>query len=212
MRLDGDSGRDKAYRHLRTITLTDPAMSGTFVNEQQVATTIGVSRTPVREALLMLAAEDLVQLVPHRGAFLAPVTGRQVAELMQSRELIECWAAGACIDADDRTPVSRMTEVLALQRKLVQAEPREFIEADRDFHVALVHAAGNGILENLYESLHARQVLLGVVALSHSSRRREDVLSEHQAIVDALGRGDREACEAAIRAHLDTTRELLTHG
>lgn len=196
---------------MRSITLTDPTMSGTFVNEQQIATTIGVSRTPVREALLMLAAEDLVRLVPHRGAFLAPVTGRQIGELMQSRELIECWAAGACIETDT-SPVLRMNEILALQRKRLRAQPREFIEADRDFHVALVHAAGNEVLEHLYESLHARQVLLGVVALSHSSRRREDVLSEHGTIVDALKRGDRAACEAAIRAHLDTTREVLTHG
>ncbi|WP_345033981.1 GntR family transcriptional regulator [Kutzneria kofuensis] len=58
------SGRDRAYDYLRNTVLADPAAQGTFLNEQDIADRIGVSRTPIREALLMLSAEELVRLVP----------------------------------------------------------------------------------------------------------------------------------------------------
>lgn len=212
MRLQEESGRQRAYQHLRTAVLTNPAMTGTFINEQEVATTVGVSRTPVREALLLLAAEDLVQLVPHRGAFVAPVPGRQIVELLQARGLIECWAATTCLD-NDRAPIRGMSAALENQRAIAaDGDARAFIDLDRQFHERLVDAAGNSVLGRLYETLRARHVLLGVVALERSATRRQDVLSEHQAIVDALASGDRDDAEAAIRRHLGTTGEVLMQG
>ena len=79
------SGRQLAYDHLKDAVLSDPAMQGRFINEQELADDIGVSRTPIREALLLLAAEELVQLVPKRGAYIAPVVGREIRELFELR-------------------------------------------------------------------------------------------------------------------------------
>ncbi|WP_432891739.1 GntR family transcriptional regulator [Kribbella sp. CA-245084] len=212
MRLSGDSGRDRAYQYLRGTVLSDPAVSGTFINEQAVATEVGISRTPVREALLMLAAEDLVQLVPHRGAFVAPVPGREIAEMMQARGVIECWAATTSL-ASGHPPVEAMSDVLGQQRAIVDnSDPKEFIELDSQFHALLVEAGGNSVLGRLYESLRARHVLLGVVALQRSTTRRQDVLAEHQAIVDGLAAGKPAAAEKAIRRHLDTTGSILMQG
>jgi len=212
MRLGGDSGRDRAYVYLRGTVLSDPTVSGTFINEQAVATEVGVSRTPIREALLMLAAEDLVQLVPHRGAFVAPVPGRQIAEMMQARGVIECWAAAACLK-NGHAPVDQMAAVLKQQRAILdEGDAKQFIELDSQFHSLLVEAAGNSVLDRLYDSLRARHVLLGVVALQRSATRRQDVLDEHQAIVDGLAAGDPDAAEAAILRHLDTTSRVLMHG
>lgn len=192
--------------------LTDPATLGTFINEQVIASAVGVSRTPVREALLMLAAEDLVQLVPHRGAFIAPVPGRQIAEIMQARSLIECWAAVTCLKTGS-APVVDMELVLKRQAAILDTgAAHEFIELDREFHVILVDAAGNSVLDRMYETLRARHVLLGVAALERSESRREEVVAEHAAIVQALRAGDLEGSEQAIRRHLDSTRDLLTHG
>jgi DNA-binding GntR family transcriptional regulator len=192
--------------------LSDPAVSGTFINEQAVATEVGISRTPVREALLMLAAEDLVQLVPHRGAFVAPVPGREIAEMMQARGVIESWAATTCL-ASGNAPVEPMSAVLDQQRAIVEnGDAKEFIELDSQFHALLVDAAGNNVLGRLYDSLRARHVLLGVVALQRSATRRQDVLAEHQAIVDGLAAGDPAKAEAAILRHLDTTGAILMQG
>ncbi|GAA0959082.1 GntR family transcriptional regulator [Kribbella koreensis] len=213
MQLSGDSGRDRAYQYLRGTVLSDPAVSGTFINEQAVATEVGISRTPVREALLMLAAEDLVQLVPHRGAFVAPVPGREIAEMMQARGVIESWAATTCLASPDGAPVDAMSAVLEQQRAIVEAgDAKGFIELDSQFHALLVEAAGNTVLGRLYDSLRARHVLLGVVALQRSTTRRQDVLAEHQAIVDGLASGDPAKAEAAILRHLDTTGSILMQG
>jgi DNA-binding GntR family transcriptional regulator len=212
MRLSGDSGRDRAYQYLRGTVLSDPAVSGTFINEQAVATEVGISRTPVREALLMLAAEDLVRLVPHRGAFVAPVPGREIAEMMQARGVIECWAATTSLASGD-APVEAMSAVLEQQRAIAeQGDAKEFIELDSQFHALLVEAAGNSVLGRLYDNLRAKHVLLGVVALQRSATRRQEVLEEHQAIVDGLTSGRPEVAEKAILSHLDSTGSLLMQG
>ena len=212
MQLSGDSGRDRAYQYLRGTVLSDPAVSGTFINEQVVATEVGISRTPVREALLMLAAEDLVQLVPHRGAFVAPLPGREIAELMQARGVIECWAATTSLAAGE-APVKAMSGILARQRAIVeQGDAKAFIELDSQVHALLVAAGGNSVLGRLYENLRAKHVLLGVVALQRSATRRQDVLAEHQAIVDGLAAGDPAAAEKAILGHLGTTGSILMQG
>ena len=212
MQLSGDSGRDRAYQYLRGTVLSDPAVSGTFINEQVVATEVGISRTPVREALLMLAAEDLVQLVPHRGAFVAPLPGREIAELMQARGVIECWSATTSL-AEGEAPVEAMSGILEQQRAIVeQGDAKAFIELDSRFHALLVAAGGNSVLGRLYENLRAKHVLLGVVALQRSATRRQDVLAEHQAIVDGLAAGDPAAAEKAILSHLGTTGSILMQG
>ncbi len=212
MRLSGDSGRDRAYQYLRGTVLSDPAVAGTFINEQAVATEVGISRTPVREALLMLAAEDLVQLVPHRGAFVAPVPGREIAEMMQARGVIETWAATTSLASGD-APVEAMSAVLEQQRSIVgNGDAKEFIELDSQFHALLVDAAGNSVLGRLYDNLRAKHVLLGVVALQRSATRRQEVLAEHQAIVDGLVSGKPEVAEKAILSHLDSTGSLLMQG
>jgi DNA-binding GntR family transcriptional regulator len=212
MQLSGESGRDRAYQHLRAVVLSDPAVSGTFINEQAVATEVGISRTPVREALLMLAAEDLVQLVPHRGAFVAPVPGREIAEMMQARGVIECWAATAALTAGN-TPVEAMSAVLDQQREIVgDSDAKRFIELDSQFHALLVAAAGNSVLARLYDNLRAKHVVLGLVAMQRSATRREEVIAEHQAIVDGLAAGKPDAAEKAILSHLDSTGALLIHG
>ncbi len=106
-----------------------------------------------------------------------------------------------------------MASILEAQRAIVEnGDAKEFIELDSQFHALLVDAAGNNVLGRLYDSLRARHVLLGVVALQRSTTRRQDVLAEHQAIVDGLSAGDPAEAEAAILRHLDTTGAILMQG
>ena len=202
------SGRDRAYEFLRNTVLSDPAQQGSFISEQDIADRIGVSRTPIREALLMLAAEDLVRLVPKKGAYIAPVSGREIAELMELRGVIERHAAGRAIGS---AVVERMREALARQRLLLaEGDEGEFIELDHEFHSALVGATGNQLMTRVYEGLRARQIRCGVAALVRAPGRQEAVLAEHEAIVSSLEAGDVEAAAAAITHHLETTRHVLS--
>src|ERR687893_1918625 len=112
------SGRERAYRHLRETVLIDPAVQGTFLNEVDLAQDIGVSRTPVREALLLLVAEGLVEMVPKRGAYVPPLSGRQIKELMELRGLLERHAAAVTL-ATGTVPLAAMREALAEQERLI---------------------------------------------------------------------------------------------
>jgi DNA-binding GntR family transcriptional regulator len=198
------SGRDRAYTFVKQEILTDPDRQGTFVNEQVLADQIGVSRTPVREALLMLAAQDLVQLVPQRGAYIARMTNRELRDLVGVRLMIEQHAVRNL--ADVRNTVSEMREFLAAQNLLRRTtQAREFIELDMRFHTALVRAAGNEMLTKVYEGLRDRQATAGMVALSRSPGRPEEVLAEHAGIVDALASLDVPAALSAIERHLSST-------
>lgn len=206
------SGREKAYAYLKETVLTDPAMQGEFLSEQEVADRIGVSRTPIREALLLLAAEDLVELVPKRGARVAPLSGREITELMELRGIVERYAAERVIATDSR-PLTELNALLERQRALTgPAQAREFIAVDQQFHMTLVSAVGNGLLERHYEGLRGRQVRAGVVALFNARNRQDAVLQEHRAILDALTAGDAAAACAAIDGHLESTLRVLLAG
>ncbi|MFB9908315.1 GntR family transcriptional regulator [Allokutzneria oryzae] len=203
------SGRERAYEFLKDTVLSDPEQQGTFISEQDVADRIGVSRTPIREALLLLAAEDLVRLVPKKGAYIAPVSGREISELMELRGMVERHAAEHVINSG-AVPVEGMREALERQRLLSRGgDAREFIDWDRRFHAALVAATGNELMIKMYEGLRARQVRCGVAALFRSAGRRDAVLAEHEAIVRALADSDVAAAAAAISEHLEATRRVL---
>ncbi|MFI6562172.1 GntR family transcriptional regulator [Streptomyces sp. NPDC050534] len=206
------SGREKAYAYLKDTVLTDPGMQGAFLSEQDLADRIGVSRTPIREALLQLAAEDLVELVPKRGARVAPLTGREIRELMELRGIVERYAAEHLVSAG-RAPVAELRSLLDRQRELTGAEDaKEFIDVDHQFHSALVSAVGNTLLDRHYDGLRSRQVRAGVVALFNQQGRQEAVMEEHDAIVDALAAGDARAACAAIDHHLESTLKVLLAG
>ncbi|MFJ4283962.1 GntR family transcriptional regulator [Streptomyces massasporeus] len=206
------SGREKAYAYLKETVLTDPEMQGTFLSEQELADRIGVSRTPVREALLQLAAEDLVELVPKRGARVSPLTGREIRELMELRGIVERYAAQQLVSGG-AAPVAGLRSLLERQRELTGAgQAREFIAVDHCFHSALVSAVGNALLDRHYDGLRSRQVRAGVVALFNQQGRQEAVLEEHEVILDALAAGDAQAACAAIDHHLESTLKVLLAG
>ncbi len=206
------SGREKAYAYLRENILVDPQVQGKFLNEQELAAEIGVSRTPVREALLLLVSDGLVELIPQRGAYVRPVTGREISELMELRGVLESYAARLVI-AEGAVPAKDMQGTLDLQAALPDTSApeaaREFIRLDTLFHQQLIDAAGNELISRTYSKLHVRQILVGVSALFRTSGRRRDVCAEHQGILDALVSGDVARAQQAIDHHLAVTRDLL---
>ena len=208
----GASRRETAYAYLRDHILVDARMQGKFINEQELAAQIGVSRTPVREALLLLASDGLVKMIPQRGALIPVITGREIAELMEMRSVLECHAARVTILANT-VPLQAMADTLARQVALdgdVSPESaRVFITLDTRFHQLLVDAVGNDLMSRTYSKLRVRQILVGVEALFRTRDRQQHVCEEHATIVDALRMGDWSAAQAAIEHHLLVTLDIL---
>jgi DNA-binding GntR family transcriptional regulator len=206
------SGREKAYAFIVDQVLTLPTTTGSFLNEQELAAQIGVSRTPVREALLLLQAEGLVEMVPKRGARVPALSGRQIAELMDLRGVLERHAAARVLSAGN-APVAAMRTILAEQEALVdsadETSAKTFIALDGRFHQALVDAAQSELLATTYTGLRARLSRIGLAAIFASPNRQRPVCAEHGAIVDALASGDVAQAEAKIDEHLDITLQIL---
>jgi len=204
------SGRDKALQYLRETVLADPAVQGTFLSELELAERIGISRTPVREALLLLVADGLVELLPGRGAYVPPLSGRQIRELMELRGLIERHAATRALAAG-AVPLPALRSALAEQAELAATgeDAGAFIDRDVRFHQALVDAAGSDLLARTYAGLRVRQRRLGIAALHRSAHRQQAVCQEHERIVTALADGDEPAALRAIDEHLELTLRVL---
>ncbi|WP_288425437.1 GntR family transcriptional regulator [uncultured Agrobacterium sp.] len=203
------SGRDRAYTYIRNVILSDPATAGTFLSEQDVADQVGVSRTPVREAFLRLATENLLQLVPNRGALVLATGPQEIRQVLQAREMIEVWSARHALSNYSSVAKAMAARLQAQKELAADASFEEFIELDRLFHLELIKFSGNPVLSQMYDVLQARHFTLGVRAMRREEMRREHVLIEHEAIVEAFAAGDADRVEKAIKAHLDSTYQSL---
>lgn len=166
----------------------------------------GVSRTPVREALLRLETEGFVQIIPKRGIYVPPIGDDEVTAAMEARELLEDWCVRRAMSRADIA--DELYRLIDTQTGLAD-DPVAFIEADRAFHRAILRRAGNPVIAGFYESLRERQVRMGVAAQASSPERTSVVLAEHRAIADAVHSGDPEAAAKSVKAPLSSTLSTL---
>ncbi|WP_157736381.1 GntR family transcriptional regulator [Corynebacterium suranareeae] len=201
----------RAYDYLCTKVLVDPSRQGQFLNEQELAEEIGVSRTPIREALRTLASEGLVEQIANRGTFVPVITKKQILDVMELRDLLEHHAASMSI-SKGKPPIDQMRATLRQQEEILKdpqaTDSIEFIRLDREFHFHLLKACDNDEIIQTYDRLRVRQRAMGVQALYAVSRWRE-VCEEHEQIVNALESGDLEQVNRTISKHLEMTTAVL---
>ena len=196
-----------AYQWMKSYIAALPREEETFLNEAVLAKSTGTSRTPVREALLRLEAEGFVKRIPHKGAYVPPISDPDVRALLQARSVVEKWAV-MTLEAMPDTQIESFQRIIDLQREAAD-DPARFIELDTEFHTLMVRAGGNPVLADFYTSLRQRQLRVGVRAVTQGTDRALAVLREHQLIVDALRNRSIEAAHEAIDAHLDSTRHAV---
>lgn len=200
---------ERAYVFAKERILDGRYTGGDLISEGDVAASVGVSRTPVREAFLRLETEGLLRLYPKRGALVVPVSAAEVESVMETRLLVEQFAVAKVIRSQTNLE-SRPHEAIARQRELAAVgDERNFVEADREFHRIFVAAAGNPILLQLHDSLRDRQSRMMLAALARDADRLREVLEEHLAIADAVETGDAEVTRRLVDEHLHGTLKLL---
>lgn len=200
-----------AYEYVRQQILRDASAEPHFLTEEMVGKALGLSRTPVREAFLMLEAEGLLQLVSRKGALIMPITERQVREVMEVRSVVETWSARHAL-TDGHESAALLETLRRFQDQLAAiggSDPTASIECDRSFHRAIIAATGNQLMLDLYERIRDLQLRMGVRAVINDPERAASVLREHEAIIDALAQGDEDAVAAAITEHFEVTQRSL---
>ena len=205
--------RDEAARASRGLwvseALRDDIQEGRYapgdrVTELEVAERLGVSRTPVREALRRLESEGLLVSLPWRGVVVAELDRAQVLELYAMREVLEGTAARFAAQHADAAEIDLMHDLL--EREAAAGDDDALTaRINRDLHEAIYTAARNRYLLSTLNALRNALALLKGTTFSVPGRPAEG-LGEHRAIIHAIAARDGEGAEAAARRHIDNAR------
>lgn len=207
------SAAQKAYDFIKWAILNSVYAGGQLITEGALADEVGVSRTPVREALLRLEVEGLLTLHPKRGAVVATYDDQDVEDVLDARWLVETHTAGSSFD-HRATLLPRVEEIHErMKRNRREHDTAGFTASDREFHEAIVDAAGNSVLSAVYRMLRERQTLFTSVLMRGRLDRMDEAIKEHDGILDVLRGDDVEAFEKVVTDHLawsiDLAREML---
>jgi DNA-binding GntR family transcriptional regulator len=182
---------------------------GTWIDEQALAVDYGISRTPLREALKVLAAEGLVTLKPRRGCYVTEISERDLDEIFPLMAMLEgrcAFEAAQKAKADD---VARLEAIHALLEKHATSGDKEaFFDANQEFHRAVQELADNRWLLQVIQDLRKVLKLTRLHSLSLEGRLQQS-LDEHRQIVAGFKAGDAKRAEQAMHDHLLSGREAL---
>lgn len=203
------SAADRAYTAIRQGILEGKIPFETELREDAVATQLEMSRTPVREALQNLEREGLLEPGARRKLVVRRPTPELCDEILTMRIALECEAvARACaVASDDDLDEIKLT-IFKQVRAADQGEISAFLEADGNFHFAIARSARFPMLHGTLMQLHAFTRLLGLQALQKSGRMPK-VITEHEAVLQALEERDEQKARAAMRSHLENTGKVL---
>lgn len=209
MRTDDSSAAARAYRHLRDAIVEGALASGEMLAETALAEQLSMSRTPVRAALVRLQEEQWVTIYPKRGALVTGLSDRDIEEIADARFIFETTAVQRAGANTLHALLPRLEESLAEQQRaadsLEAGDLRHFIDVTTDFHRMFVESGGSTVLLELSERLADRRRYTLFRLGTGLVERREAMLAEHRALVDALRAGDIALFADILGAHLRDT-------
>lgn len=208
--------REQVFEHLRRAIISRQLPPGELVSEQYIANLTGASRTPVREALLQLATEGLVEFIRHAGVRIKLLDPEFLDQTFMLRASIEGFCARRIAGLDDQGEAMLSLEgELARQRDIrARRDHLEWIEANTAFHQTLVEYGGNNLMLESLDRLRSHTQRMGYHVTEARDTRMDQAFAEHERIVSAIGRRDPLAAQHAVEGHLFSTakitREILT--
>ena len=189
------------YQEIRRAILNGQLPAGSQLLEAHIARDMGISRSPLREALGRMEEEGLVEKVPFRGAFVAQVQPETIREIATLRVLVESYAVQAAAHSL-RTDTSRLDQELASQRAAARAkDPGKMIEAHLSFHRLFYELSGNELLLELWKSWESKLQLF-LIADHQAFGDLKELPRTHQKLVEIIRRGDQAAIVEAVRHHV----------
>jgi len=199
----GSTATATIYRELRTEIVAMRRKPGEPIVEKQIAEAHGVSRTPVREALLRLADEGLIEIFPQSGTFVARIPVDALPEAIIIRKALECAAVRYAAEKATRSQIAHLRANIELQHEMEAAgDHLGFHEADEALHALIAEAAGYPGFWTLAQQVKVQVDRYRLLTLPEPGRMGH-VIGEHAAIVEAIAAHDPALAEARMAAHLD---------
>lgn len=198
-----------AYERIKGFLVKGELKQDIIYPANQFAEILGVSRTPVREALLQLAAEGLLIPVQGRGFRIREFTAKEIRDFFETRLMIETYVIGRLAKGIGPEDIQALDE--SLGQMIQSAEKKDsygFLEADKAFHMNFIRRYENRLLVSIMENIRNLISILGRKALAIPGRTGE-VVEEHRRVLNGLRRRDAGEAAAAMRDHLNTTENYI---
>ncbi len=199
----GQRAADTAYEAVRQMILSGAAAPGDRLGEAELAETLGLSRTPVREALQRLGADGLVEVLPHRGARVVRWTAADLAEIFELRSLLEPYAAAraARIGLDEEVLAALRDRCAEMERAAAASDLARVAQLNSRFHAALIDASGNRRLPGMLTSVMHAPLILGTFH-RYDAEAMERSMGHHREVVDAIAARDPDWAASVMRSHI----------
>lgn len=200
------SGR--VYSQIKQLILCNEFMPGQKLHHQQLSERLGVSRTPVREALTRLVQEGYVSFLPNRGFICKEIRLQEAEELYELRESLEAFAVEKAVEKlTDRSLEELRQRMESYGRDVKNRFSRERLVYDQDVHLLIAGLAGNETLKNTLSPVFERIVLKRRTDGIYDPARGETAHQEHGALLAAMARRDAKAAVEILRGHIQAGKE-----
>jgi DNA-binding GntR family transcriptional regulator len=200
-------------RHLRHQIVLGTLAPGQKLNESQLSNEFAVSRAPLREALRVLHADGLVRSESRKGSHVTELTGSNLEELYQAREMVECHAIELLKCQSKRElPMVEKALKAAAEIGIPQSDDQKallkFVTVFAGFHVKLVESAGNEIMSNFYVSLSRHLARYQLIYLCVPLTREKSLFS-HKEVLSLIRKGKFDEAKQTLREHIRSTCKVL---
>lgn len=201
--------RDVVFKKLRSAILLEELKAGERLTEIHLADKLGVSRTPIREAIRKLEMEGLVIMVPRRGTIVAGINEKNLKDVLEVRRVLDILSAElACERIDEERKKALKEACRNFDEAIKNRDLQEIAQKDVELHNIIVEAAGNVTLRQTLSSL-AEQMYRYRLKYLKDETQYEMLSGEHQAIYESIVNGDREMAAKLAKKHIDNQERAI---
>lgn len=204
--------RGKVFQRLREDILSGVYQENDELREVSIGEELGVSRTPVREALRQLELEGLVTIVPNKGAYVKGITKKDVHDIYRIRSLLEGLCAKWATEHITDQQIEELEEIVLLSefhlKKQGQGKAKQVSDLDGKFHKVLYEASNSRILEHVLSDFHKYVKMARTMSVGEKERAEKSI-DEHRAILEAIRKKDANLAEQLANQHIMNVMENL---
>ena len=208
--LDVSNINEKVYLLLKDRILDVTYPPGSRINVSRLQKELGISYTPIKDALFRLAGEGLVEVSSRRGTFVKQVSVQDILDTIDTRIILECGCMDLVVPTITNEMISELELLYASTLKTHDYDNyRQFLQLDSQFHTTIVRLTGNSRLIKIYELLNSHDQIARYRFTPKNLKRFKGTDQEHGKILEAIKNHDAEAAKTALREHLRAVRNFF---
>lgn len=202
--------RDVVFNTLRDAILTGKLLPGERLMENQLAEKLGVSRTPVREALRMLELENLVELVPRKGAQVLDMSEKDIVNILEVRSALEGLATSVACKKMSKEDLQQLKNMeVDFEKAVAENDVEHFVDIDEDFHDLIFAATENDKLINIFRNLRIQLYRYRMAQAKNNETSMSTIVAHHRSIIRAIENHDAEEGASIAQGHIKYQTESI---